>query len=105
MFPINSKIYSSPIMNFWVGFTILFLIAVIAYFVFRTKPPTKNEPFCNCFPIRDKRCPDPKVLSDLYNSGKLTEFTDFAKIEGSPAPWKIAMPDDYFHEEQKDCDQ
>ena len=63
------------------------------------------ESFCNCFPIRDKRCPDPKVLTDLYNSGKLTEFTDFAKIEGSPAPWKIAMPDDYFHEEQKDCDQ
>ena len=105
MFSINSKIYSSPIMNFWVGFTILFLIAVIAYFMFRPKPPTKNEPFCNCFPIRDKRCPDPKVLTDLYNSGKLTEFTDFAKIEGSPAPWKIAMPDDYFHEEQKDCDQ
>ena len=99
MFPINSKIYSSPIMNFWVGFTI------IAYFVVRPKPPTKNEPFCNCFPIRDKRCPDPKVLTDLYNSGKLTEFTNFAELEGSPAPWKIAMPDDYFHEEQKDCNQ
>ena len=105
MFPINGKIYSSPVMNFWFGFTILFFIAVVAYLVFRPNPPTKNEPFCNCFPIRDKRCPDPKVLTDLYNSGKLTEFTNFAELEGSPAPWKIAMPDDYFQEEQKDCDQ
>ena len=105
MFQINGKIYSSPVMNFWFGFTILFFIAVVTYFVFRPKPVVKHEPFCNCFPIRDKRCPDPKVLTDLYNSGKLTEFTDFSKMEGSPAPWKIAMPDDYFHEEQKDCDQ
>jgi len=86
---------------------IVFVITIAAFavliYIMITKPPTKNEPFCNCFPIRDKRCPDPKVLTDLYNSGKLTEFTDFAQMEGSPAPWKIAMPDDYFNEEEKDC--
>lgn len=54
------------------------------------------ESFCTCLPIRDKRCPDPAVLTKLYNSGELTEFTDFAKKEGSPVPWKIAMPQDVY---------
>jgi hypothetical protein len=58
------------------------------------------ESFCNCFPIIDKRCPDPKVLTSLYSSGKLTEYTDLANIEGSPAPWKTPMPDDAFIEQQ-----
>lgn len=59
-----------------------------------------KESFCNCFPIIDKRCPDPKVLTSLYNSGKLTEYTDLATIEGSPVPWKTAMPEDAFVEQQ-----
>ena len=75
----------------------LTLIVVLTYLYFRKS----LEGFCNCFPIRDKRCPDPKVLTDLYNSGKLTEFTDFSKKEGSPAPWKIAMPEDMFSIENK----
>lgn len=58
------------------------------------------ESFCNCFPIIDKRCPDPKVLTSLYNSGKLTEYTDLAKVEGTPAPWKTSMPEDAFVEQQ-----
>jgi hypothetical protein len=67
-------------------------ITILSYLCFRKS----SEGFCNCFPIRDKRCPDPKVLTDLYNSGELTEFTDFSKKEGSPPGWKIAMPEDMF---------
>jgi hypothetical protein len=70
----------------------LLAITILTYLNFKKS----TESFCNCLPIRDKRCPDPGVLTDLYNSGKLTEFTDFAKKEGSPAPWKIAMPQDVY---------
>ena len=54
-----------------------------------------REPFCACRHEGDKRCPDPKVLTDLYNSGKLTEYTDFAKISRG-APEKMIMPEDRF---------
>ena len=70
----------------------LVVITILTYLYFKKS----SENFCNCLPIRDKRCPNLKVLSDLYNSGKLTEFTDFAKKEGSPAPWKIAMPQEVY---------
>ena len=67
-------------------------ITILVYLNFKKS----SENFCNCLPIRDKRCPDPAVLTDLYNSGKLTEFTDFSEKEGNPAPWKIAMPQDIY---------
>lgn len=73
------------------------VIAILTYLYFRKS----TEGFCNCFPIRDKRCPDPKVLTALYNSGELTEFTDFSKKEGSPPAWKVAMPEDMFTMENK----
>ena len=74
-------------------------LALISYLLFLNFQKSR-EPFCNCFPIIDKRCPDPKVLTSLYNSGKLTEYTNLAKIEGTPVPWKTSMPEDAFVEEQ-----
>jgi len=74
-------------------------LAVISYLIY-VNYKKSSEPFCNCFPIIDKRCPDPKVLTSLYNSGKLTEYTNLAKIEGTPAPWKTSMPEDAFVEQQ-----
>jgi hypothetical protein len=74
-------------------------IVILSYLYFNKS----KESFCVCHPIRDKRCPSPGVLTDLYNSGELTEYTDFAKKEGSPVPWKVAMPEDLFEMEQKSC--
>lgn len=81
-------------MNISYIYIILSLAAIssLLYLCFKKS----SEGFCNCFPIRDKRCPDPKVLTDLYNSGELTEFTDFSKKEGASPGWKVAMPEDMF---------
>ena len=50
--------------------------------------------FCNCYGMQtSKRCPDPKVLMDLYNKGILTEYTDLTKI---PSIYKDPMPYDHW---------
>ena len=67
-------------------------ITILSYLYFYKS----REGFCTCHSIADKRCPDPKNLTNLYNSGKLTESTNFAAKEGTPAPWKIAMPQDRY---------
>jgi hypothetical protein len=45
----------------------------------------------------NKICPDPAVLTGLYDSGKLTENTNFAKIQQNHnSNWKTVMPEDEF---------
>ena len=61
---------------------------------------SQKESFCACRNMTDKRCPDPNVLNQLYTSGKLTEFTDFAKIQKENPAWKTDMPYDRFLLEQ-----
>ena len=61
---------------------------------------SQKESFCACRNMADKRCPDPNVLNQLYTSGKLTEFTDFAKIQKENPAWKTDMPYDRFLLEQ-----
>jgi hypothetical protein len=73
---------------------IVFLIALLV--------KCKKESFCACRHMTSKRCPNPHVLTDLYNSGKLTEFTDFAKIQQANPKWKQIMPDDIFNEQMQD---
>jgi hypothetical protein len=85
-------------MNLTTAYVILSL-GVIGYLLYLNFKKS-CESFCNCFPIIDKRCPDTGVLTSLYSSGKLTEYTDLAKIEGSPAPWKTSMPEDAFVQQQ-----
>ena len=85
-------------MNLTTTYVILSL-GVIGYLLYLNFKKS-FETFCNCFPIIDKRCPDTGVLTSLYSSGKLTEYTDLAKIEGSPAPWKTSMPEDAFVQQQ-----
>ena len=62
----------------------------------------KKESFCACRHMTSKRCPNPHVLTDLYNSGKLTEFTDFAKIQQANPVWKQIMPSDIFSKQMDD---
>ena len=53
-----------------------------------------KDHFCNCYGMQtSKRCPDPKVLLDLYNKGILTEYTNLAVI---PSVYKDPMPYDHW---------
>ena len=61
----------------------------------------KKESFCACRNMTSKRCPSPEVLTNLYNSGKLTEFTNFAKIQEANPKWKQIMPDDIFNHQMQ----
>ena len=76
------------------------LAIFIVVFIYSISNKPKNEPFCSCRHETTKICPDPGVLTDLYNSNKLTEYTDFEKIRdnygGGDKVWKVAMPEDEF---------
>ena len=57
----------------------------------------KKENFCTCRNMTSKRCPDPEVLTTLYNTNKLTEYTDRDKFQKEfPPHWKNIMPNDIF---------
>ena len=72
------------------------VIAILTY-LYITKKCSDSEPFCSCRNMINKICPDPKVLTNLYNTGKLTEFTDFAKIQSGKNNWRTTvMPEDEF---------
>jgi len=90
---LKSNISPMTIFGTILGITLLILLFVC---LLRKKP----ENFCSCRHETKKICPDPKVLTDLYNSGKLTEFTDFEAIRnkygGGANNWKITMPEDEF---------
>lgn len=67
-----------------------------------------NEGFCNCFGMQgpgEKTCPDPDLLKALYNSGQLTEFTDFNK--GTKPEWKNLLQPAYqpYNTKTKSCCQ
>ena len=81
-----------------ISYFIISMIVIIVLIIFLIR--CKKESFCACRNMTSKRCPDPSVLTSLYNSGKLTEFTDFAKIQKSNPKWKQVMPDDIFNEQQ-----
>jgi hypothetical protein len=52
--------------------------------------------------MTSKKCPSPEVLTNLYNSGKLTEYTDRVKFQKEyPPHWKNIMPDDIFEAQMK----
>ena len=88
----NTKI--SLIYVFGAITVIILLIAGVVYF--------KKENFCSCRNMTQKKCPSPENLTNLYNSGKLTEFTDFAKLQKINPRWKSIMPDDIFEAQMKD---
>jgi len=74
-------------------FMSLLLISLLTYlYVNKGK-----ETFCSCRNMINKICPDPAVLTGLYDSGKLTENTNFAKIQQNHnSNWKTVMPEDEF---------
>ena len=54
-----------------------------------------KETFCTCQEAVTKRCPSPEVLTDLYNRGILTEYTDLVNNG-----WKSVMPYDNFEKNE-----
>ena len=80
---------------------IIISIIVIVVLIFMINN-CKKEHFCACRNMISKRCPNPEVLTTLYNNGVLTENTNFAKIQQSNPYWKTIMPDDIFAKQMKD---
>lgn len=83
-----------------ITYIITSLIVIVILIVMISK--CKKEPFCACRHMTSKRCPNPEVLTNLYNNGILTENTNFAKIQQGNPRWKTIMPDDIFEEQMKD---
>ena len=73
----------------------IIIIAVIAYYSKMSK-----EKFCGCRGLQDtKYCADPKMLTQLYEQGRLTE-TNFPQIPGNNSPgWSSIMPMDQFDQQ------
>jgi hypothetical protein len=79
---------------------IISTIAIIVLVVLLVR--CKKENFCACRNMTSKKCPSPELLTNLYNSGKLTEYTDRDKFQKEyPPHWKNIMPDDIFEAQMK----
>lgn len=78
------------------GYIIISLLVIgILTYLYITKKP--SESFCSCRNMTNKICPDPNVLTKLYETGKLTEYTNFANIQKDKDNWKnLVMPEDEF---------
>jgi hypothetical protein len=75
-------------------------IAIIVLVVLLVR--CKKENFCTCRNMTSKKCPSPEVLTNLYNSNKLTEYTDLNKFQKEyPTQWKNIMPDDIFEAQMR----
>ena len=57
----------------------------------------KRETFCSCRQMKNKVCTDSRELTSLYEQGRLTENTNFAKIQ-KPV-WKNVLSVDQYDEE------
>ena len=81
----------------------ILLVFLLLSWIFRkcTEKCPNTETFCTCQDMVDKKCPDLNNLHQLYSSGKLTEFTDFAKIQKENPAWKTDMPYDKFIQQKK----
>ena len=91
-------------MNFNLGLIyVIVSLCVIGVLLYLYLTCKGHEPFCNCFPVVNKVCPNTKVLTDLYNTGRLTESTDLAKMQ-RPG-WKTVMPEDQFALNNYDADK
>jgi hypothetical protein len=55
-----------------------------------------QEPFCNCFGMEDKTCPDLKNVTNSYRDGILTENSNLVR-----GGWKTIMPDDQFNAKKR----
>lgn len=62
------------------------VIGVILYLLIKCK---NKDKFCTCQGMNSKRCPNPQNLQALYNSGKLTEFTNLAAAQDGK--WRETM--------------
>jgi hypothetical protein len=69
---------------------VIFYAAIVMY-GFYLMSSTNSESFCTCQGMSSKRCPDPEILQDLYNTGKLTEYSDLAGAQ-SPQWMDGGMP-------------
>jgi hypothetical protein len=72
----------------------LVTIGVLAVMLHKCR---KTENFCGtCQGIGVKQCPNKELMHQLYNEGKLTEFTT---NENPTAPWQTTTWDQFFKAE------
>lgn len=81
-----------------VSIVVIVILSVLLYMCKKNGGDT----FCACRNMTDKRCPNPFVLTDLYNSNKLTEFSNFAEAQKLHPYWKMVMPNDIFEAEMRE---
>lgn len=76
--------------------------AFVIIILVSTLSKCKKEGFCACRNMTSKKCPSPEVLTTLYNTNKLTEYTDRDKFQKENPPyWKNIMPNDIFVAQMK----
>ena len=63
---------------------VILLLSISIVLVLDDDSWCSKDNFCTCQGMGNKVCPNTKLLKDLYNSGKLTEYSDFAKMQGTP---------------------
>lgn len=84
--------------------TIIVVIVAVVY-IKQIRNDDDSENFCGCRNMTKKICPSPQELINLYNSNKLTENTDLAKIQSLNPTWKQVMPDDVYEQQVRDGTQ
>ena len=72
---------------------ILTVAAVVGTVAYSITHSTKDN-FCTCQGMDKKVCPNTEKLKALYNAGHLTEYTDFAKLQGTPQ-WSLTEYTDF----------
>ena len=92
--------------NLSVWYVALSLIVVIVLVVLLATLSKKNEAFCQCRAEGQKVCPSTHVLTNLYNDGKLTENSPFAKWQREQTKklgpqYKEVEPYDFFEARQR----
>jgi len=89
----------------YVIITTIIVVIVSVVYIKQIKNGDDSENFCSCRNMTKKICPSPQELVNLYNSNKLTEYTDLAKIQSLDPTWKQVMPDDVYEQQVRDGTQ
>jgi hypothetical protein len=90
--------------NMEIGFAIIIVIIGITTVILLMKKKDKKDKesykkcICSSRGGTERNCQDTEVVNDLYNSNKLTEYSDF-----KPKGWTTISPGDYDYPHSEGC--
>ena len=89
----------------YVSFSLI-AILILIYLLYNCNQSHKGqEKFCSCRRMTQAVCPDTYNQTALYESGKLTENSNLAKMQkqawaqDNEKKWPIVMPEDIFEKQ------